>query len=112
MFQDNAQAIVDSVKRKIPATKDLVETVSVKVSLPVYQSPKPAVQELSLGGKIKFSYSSDVRNPLTTVCFDMKPEEGEEKSRQVRVDLEKQQLVSLFEEIEKIKEHLDKIYGN
>ena len=112
VFQDNAQGIVDSVKRRISATDDLISGFSFRVSLPLVQSEKPVSQELTFNQKVKFGYSSDVRNPLTTIDFSMKRDIGDERPRNLKVDLEKKQLVDLFEQVEKIKEHLDKIYGN
>ena len=113
VFQENAQAIVDAVKRKLPATPNLVENFTFRVSLPLVQSTRPSQQELTLNQKIKCSYSEDVRNPLATLTFNMKKEEGIDTAVDpILVDLEKKQLVQLFEEVEKIKEHLDKIYGN
>ena len=112
VFQSNAQGIVDSVKRRVNATDDLVSGFGFRISLPVIQSIKPISQELTFNQKIKFNYSSDVRNPLTTIDFTLKRDLGDDRPCSFKVDLEKHQLVQLFEEVEKIKEHLDKIYGN
>ena len=112
IFQDNAQTIVDALKRKISATDNLVAAVGMRVSLPLKQTESPAIQELSLAEKIKFGFSQDVRNPMANIHFELKREEGDSRPAHFNLDLEKLQLVKLFAETEKIKEHLDKIYGN
>ena len=112
IFQDNAQTIVDSLKRKISATDNLVENIGMRVSLPLMESEIPLVQELSMAQRIKFSHSPDVRQPMLNINFKMKTEETEAHGGMVNIDLDKTQALNLFQEIEKIKEHLDKIYGN
>ena len=112
IFQDNAQTIVDSLKRKISATDNLVENIGMRVSLPLVESEIPLVQELSMAQRIKFSHSPDVRQPKLNINFKMKTEETEAHGGMVNIDLDKTQALNLFQEIEKIKEHLDKIYGN
>ena len=112
VFQDNAQGIVDAVKRKIPATDGLVDNFGFRIVLPVVQSEKPTNQEFTFNEKVKFSYSRDVRNPLASLTFNMKRDDSDTRPSAVKLDLEKSQLIQLFEETEKIKEHLDRIYGN
>ena len=98
------------MRRKISATENVVREVDMRVLLPMCESEKPTSQEFTFNQKVKFNYSSDVRTPLTLIEFNF--EKGEsERSDPMVVELQKSQLVGLFEEVEKIKEHLDKIFG-
>ena len=115
VFQDNAQGIVDAVRRRVTATDHLVDNFSMRVFLPLIDGQKPQKQDCTTDGKIKLSYAPDIRQPTTKITFSMK-EASSDPSAAINkiqtIDLTKNQLIELFAETEKIKENLDRMYGN
>ena len=113
VFQEQAQTIWTQIKGQAHATPNLVDKTSARVTLPLYESHNPLIQEFTFNQKLKYSYSDDVKNPRLQMTFQFKNkksgvvEEGHKRTGDFVVEMEKGDAQRLFEETERIKEHLD-----
>lgn len=108
VFQEQAQTIWQQVKDQAHATKNVLKEVSTRVTLPLHESQNPIIQQFTFNDKLKFNYSDDVKNPRLDLCFEFKNlDHGRKETKKLDVQFEKLQAQNLFEEVERIKEHLD-----
>lgn len=110
VFQENANVLWNQVKGTAHATDNVIERTGARVTLPLHESHNPMVQEYTYNDKLKYSYSDDVKNPRLKLNFKFKPQtsSGLQKDDLV-VELEKNVAQKLFEETERIKDHIEKL---
>lgn len=108
VFQEQAQIIWKQVKDQAHATPKVMRDVKTRVTLPLHESLNPILQEFTFNEKMKFAYSDDVKNPRLSMQFEFKDETSSRKRVDgLNLEFEKLQAQRVFEEVEKIKEHLD-----
>lgn len=110
VFQENANILFAQIKATAHATDNVVDRIGTRLTLPIHESHNPMVQEFTYNNKLKYCYSDDVKNPRLQLTFKFKPQTSSGLQKDIMVvEMEKNMAQKLFEETDRIKDHIEKL---